>query len=68
MITTIEGEKEGEREIKRTHEPRVLCYFKSTTLVLPLIVEDWDNFDFTSITFFLTITKSISLVSLQAWP
>jgi hypothetical protein len=34
MITTIEGERKGEREIKRTHEPGVLCYFKSTTLIL----------------------------------
>jgi hypothetical protein len=34
MITTVGREREGEREIKRIHKLGVLCYFKSTTLVL----------------------------------
>jgi hypothetical protein len=34
MIITVEGERKGEREIKRTHKPGILCFHKSITLVM----------------------------------
>jgi hypothetical protein len=66
MITAVEGEREGERVMKRTDEPGVLCYFKRTTIVMfcPLlrigISLTFPCFN----TLLVSIIKSISRISL----